>query len=226
MKSIILLHGAIGAKDQLEPLSLALEQQGLTTYSMSFSGHGRQPFNSEFSISAFANELHSFITEHQLLKPMIFGYSMGGYVALYLALKQPDLIGHIITLGTKFQWTPEIAEKETAMLNPETIIAKVPKFAEALKERHGNGWEILLAKTAEMMRELGNTNILTPEISSGIENKVMLGLADKDTMVSLDETTAIYRQLKNGSMYMLPHTKHPIETINVNLLAELIAGFN
>lgn len=226
MKPIILLHGAIGAKDQLEPLSLALEQQGFTTYPMSFSGHGRQPFNPEFGIGAFANELHNFITEHQLLKPMIFGYSMGGYVALYLALQQPDLIGHIVALGTKFQWSTQIAEKETAMLNPETIIAKVPKFAEALKERHGNGWETLLARTAEMMRELGSQNLLTPETVSGIENKVMLGLADKDNMVSLDETTAIYRQLKHGYMYMLPNTKHPVETVNVKLLAELIAGFN
>jgi uncharacterized protein YlaI len=42
-------------------------------------------------------------------------------------------------------------------------------------------------------------------------------------MVSLDETTAVYKQLKNSAMYMLPNTKHPIETVDVGLLAKIIS---
>ena len=41
-------------------------------------------------------------------------------------------------------------------------------------------------------------------------------------METLQETTAVYKQLKNDSMYMLPNTKHPIETVNVNLLGKII----
>ena len=48
------------------------------------------------------------------------GHSMGGYVALKLALKRPELVDRIITLGTKFNWTPEVAAKEVKMLNPDT----------------------------------------------------------------------------------------------------------
>jgi hypothetical protein len=50
----------------------------------------------------------------------------------------------------------------------------------------------------------------------------LIGLADKDNMVSLEETTAVYKQLKNGAMYMLPNTKHPIEIVNVGLLLKII----
>jgi esterase/lipase len=35
MKTIILLHGAIGAKDQLEPLANQLKQQGCNVYTLS-----------------------------------------------------------------------------------------------------------------------------------------------------------------------------------------------
>jgi esterase/lipase len=63
-------------------------------------------------------------------------------------------------------------------------------------------------------------------ILQSIENKVLIGLADKDNMVTLEETTAVYKQLKNGAMYMLPNTKHPIETVNVKLLSQVIKEFN
>ena len=226
MNSIILLHGAIGAKDQLEPLAKELKQVGFDAHTFNFSGHGTSPFQNEFSIKQFASELETVIQQQNLIKPIIFGYSMGGYVALYLAKHKPDLLGNIITLGTKFEWTPEIAQREIKMLEVKTIIDKVPKFAEALKIRHGNNWELLLQKTAMMMVDLGNTNALSIEDISYIENQVTIGLADKDTMVSLTETTTVYKQLKNSAMFMLPNTKHPIETVDISLLAKIINNLN
>jgi esterase/lipase len=225
MKNIILLHGAIGAKDQLEPLAIELKQQGYNVFTLSFSGHGQTPFQTHFGIEQFALELEQFITVNHLQQPTVFGYSMGGYVALYLAKQQPTLLGNIITLGTKFEWSPEISAKETKMLDSKTIIEKVPKFAEALQKRHGQDWELLLQKTAEMMLSLGNKNALSLNDFTSIENKVLIGLADKDNMVTLEETTAVYKQLKNGAMYMLPNIKHPIETVNVGLLGRIIEGF-
>lgn len=222
MKNIILLHGAIGAKDQLEILSLELKQQGFNVFSFSFSGHGKIPFQSQFGIEQFALELEQFIKNNHLEKSTVFGYSMGGYVALYLAHQQPNLLGNIITLGTKFEWSPEISQKEIMMLDCKIIAEKVPKFAEALKTRHGDDWELLLKKTAEMMLSLGNKNALSLNDFSSIENNILIGLADKDNMVSLDETLFVYKQLKNGSMYMLPNTKHPIESVNVSLLTKII----
>jgi esterase/lipase len=226
MQTIILLHGAIGAKDQLEPFTIELKQQGYNVYTFSFSGHGQTPFQTHFGIEQFALELKQFITTNNLQQPTVFGYSMGGYVALYLAKQQPNVLGNIITLGTKFEWSPEISAKETKMLDSKTIIEKVPKFAEALQKRHGKDWELLLQKTAEMMLSLGNKNTLSLNDFTSIENKVLIGLADKDNMVSLEETTAVYKQLKNGAMYMLPNTKHPIETVNFGLLSQIVSRFN
>lgn len=223
MRDIILLHGAIGAKDQLNLLADLLKQYGYTVHCLNFSGHGKTPFNDQFGIDQFASELEAYINSNDLKHPHVFGYSMGGYVALYLAKLNTTCLGNIITLGTKFSWSPEIAAKEVKMLDPKVIAEKVPKFADTLKMRHGSDWETLMLATAKMMYDLGEDNILN-ELST-IENKVMIGLADKDNMVSLDETLTIYHQLKNASMYMLPGTKHPIETVNVGLLAKLINDF-
>src|SRR5206468_4121330 len=137
------------------------KNSGLEVFSFNFSGHGKTNFNTNgFSIPVFAEELEKFIINNKIVKPSIFGYSMGGYVALYLASQNANLLGNIATLGTKFSWSPEIAQREIKMLDAKTISEKVPKFAEALKNRHGVQWQELLNKTSQMMVELGNNNIL------------------------------------------------------------------
>ncbi len=225
MKNIILLHGALGAKDQLEPLSEALSQLNYKVYSFSFSGHGKTPFQNEFGIVQFSKELQKFISENKLQKPSVFAYSMGGYVALYLASQKNNLLGGIVTLGTKFNWSKEIAQRETKQLDPSIILEKVPKFAETLKQRHGDDWELVLERTADMMVSLGNNNILNSDLFSKIDNKVLVGLADKDSMVTAEETNNVIEQLNNSERYTLHDTKHPIETVSTSVLAGIIDHF-
>lgn len=224
---VILLHGAIGAVDQLLPLQTELEKRGATCFPFEFSGHGKTPSSQNgFGIQQFANELKEFILKNNLQHAHVFGYSMGGYVALYLAAHEINLLGNIATLGTKFDWNPETALKESRMLNSEQIVLKVPKFAETLAARHGeNKWKEILALTAQMMIDLGNKNLLDGVSLRPIENKVMLGLADNDNMVSYEETKHVFDCLRNKQFYMLPSTKHPIESVNADLLSHLLLDF-
>ncbi|TSA49473.1 MAG: alpha/beta fold hydrolase [Sphingobacteriales bacterium] len=133
---LILLHGAIGATSQFNSFTDLLSQS-FTIYTFDFEGHGQRPFNNRpFRIEHFAENLSEFIEEYQLQPADIFGYSMGGYVALYLAATRPEYIHHIYTLATKFDWDTETATKESAHLNPEKLKEKVPQFAHALELRH------------------------------------------------------------------------------------------
>lgn len=219
---IILLHGAIGAADQLEPLADELRSNGFDVHTLNFSGHGQTPFQNDFGVKQFADELKNFIKKNNLIQPTIFGYSMGGYVALYLASQQDNLIGNIITLGTKFEWSPEIAQQEIKMLDPKTIIEKVPKFAGVLQKRHGNNWELLLRRTKKMMVDLGNDNLLNPSIFSKIKNKTLIGLADNDTMVTIRETERAISEITNASYFGIRNSKHPIESVNLQEVIKVI----
>ncbi|HTN18670.1 MAG TPA: alpha/beta fold hydrolase [Chitinophagaceae bacterium] len=226
MQDIILLHGAIGAADQLQPLAQALSTKGFKVHALSFSGHGGEPFQELFGIEQFAAELYQFIIEKNLDQPHLFGYSMGGYVGLYLAAQKEQLLGKIATLATKFDWTPEGARKESAMLDPETLQQKVPQFAEALQKRHGEEqWEALLARTADMMHTMGAQPPLGEAVYKAIKLPVLLGIGDKDSMVTVDETRAVLSQLPKANMFMLPSVKHPIETVPAELLATILVHF-
>lgn len=225
MKHLLLLHGAIGAKDQLEPLAEILKNDFMV-HTLSFSGHGGESIPETFSIKVFAEDVLTYLKKNNIEKINIFGYSMGGYVALYLAKHYPGKIINVFTLATKFSWNPEISQKEIKMLDAEKIAEKIPAFAKMLEIRHApHNWKVLLKKTADMMLALGNDNTLTLQDLENIEIPVTVSVGDNDNMVTLGETKDVCQHLKNGQLIILPDTLHPIEKVDVGKLAEKIKLF-
>lgn len=223
---LLLLHGALGVKSQFDELKKALTEN-FNVYTMNFSGHGREPLPGEpFSIEMFAEDILKFIDSLGIESINIFGYSMGGYAAMYLAKHNPEKINKIFTLATKFLWSPEIAEREAKMLDAEKIKQKVPKYAEELSLRHGaENWEKVLTKTSEMMVNLGKNNVLKVSDFREIAHEILVGIGDSDKMVTLDETVCVYRKLRKGSLLVLPSTPHPLEKVDVSRLTGEICRF-
>jgi pimeloyl-ACP methyl ester carboxylesterase len=224
MSPVLLLHGALGSKAQLDPLKKILETQGREVYSLNFSGHSGESFRDTFGIETFSDDVMRFLTEKKISRTDIFGYSMGGYVALWVAKNNPDGIGKIVTLGTKFDWTPESAARETKKLNPEKIVEKVPAFARILEHRHApNDWKILLHKTAEMMESLGQRPLLTEAVVKKITVPITVLLGDADDLADLDFSKKIAESLPNGQFTLLENTPHPIEKVDLQKLIEHIS---
>ena len=226
MEHILLLHGAIGSKDQLSALEQKLADTCIV-HRLNFSGHGGSPFVHEiFSISLFASEVINFLEETKIDRIHIFGYSMGGYVAMYLARYHPQKIKKIITLATKFNWDEGIAAQEIKMLNADKIEEKIPDFAAALQQRHApNNWKTVLKKTAAMLTQMGANNPLKTVDYPSIQHPVLLMLGDRDKMVTLDETVEVYKNLPQAQLAILPNTAHPIEMVHANRLANEIKSF-
>jgi pimeloyl-ACP methyl ester carboxylesterase len=224
MKPYLLLHGALGSEYQLTPLKEALQHEGFSVLTMTFSGHGGQPFENEFHIEKFADEVLQFLDQQKIPKANIFGYSMGGYVALYAALIKPQYIGHVITLGTKFDWSPESASRELRKLDAQRIQDKIPAFASVLRERHHpEDWKLVLQKTAQMMQRLGESPVLTADNLKKINRKVIVLLGDADDMVDRSYSQIVAETLPQGEFRLLPETLHPIEKIKIETLVKIIS---
>lgn len=224
MSPILFLHGALGSAAMFEPLIQHLNTSNVI--SIDFPLHGNCSTESECSIEAFANFLIQYLDDHQFTKVDVFGYSMGGYVAIYAASLRPDLFGKIMTLATKFEWNEEIANNEIRMLNPEIMEQKIPAFVESLKHQHTNiEWKALVIKTSNMLQQLGKHPLLNAEALHAIQVPVQVGVGDKDAMVGIDETLAAFRSLKQGSFYLLPSTKHPFELIDLSLLLPVLKHY-
>lgn len=226
MENLLLLHGALGSAAMLEPLKQAL-QDSYRVYTLDFSGHGGKSLPQEpFTMQLFVQDVLDFLKEQQIDSTHIFGYSMGGYAALSLALQHPQYVKSIYTLATKFAWSSEAAEKETKLLNPEKVEEKVPAFASALAQRHApQDWKQVMHYTAGMMRQLGQNPILTTETLPLLQLPVQVAVGDKDNMVTVEETLWAYRLLPNARLQVLPNTRHPLETLPVQDLSRQIRQF-
>lgn len=224
MQKILLLHGALGSIDQFAELRSLLTDFEIHTFN--FSGHGGNKIQSDFSIDLFAQDTLNYLQNNGIENTNIFGYSMGGYVALKLVFGHLDLVDKIMILGTKFNWTKESAEKEVKMLDPEVVEIKVPKFAETLRKRHHpEDWKSVMHQTAQMMTALGNGSAMKYEDFKSIKNEVLICLGSEDNMVTQDESSIVVDHLPNGELMLLEGFKHPVEMVDKLKLAKTIREF-
>ena len=225
MKELVLLHGALGSKEQFISLQQALDG-AFKVHVMDFAGHGRRTSHHHaFTIQNFAHEVLDWMNENYIKTIDIFGYSMGGYVALWLARFYPDRIGKIFTLGTKLKWNEAESEKEIKMLNPEKVVEKVPAFAQMLSERHGeHEWKSVMSKTALLMKDLAHTHLVDQDFIK-MQHPVLLGRGGQDNMVSFEETDYVHHLVKNSEFKIYDSVGHAIESIPIELLSEEIKRF-
>jgi pimeloyl-ACP methyl ester carboxylesterase len=224
-QNIILLHGALGSKSQFENLKHLLTEE-YNVYDFNFDGHGGVPTDQDFSIDLFTANTMDFIRKSGIEKTNLFGYSMGGYVGLNLAKNHPEKIQKMVTLGTKFNWSKETAEKEVRMLNPDKIEEKVPAFAKSLKEIHyPNDWKMIVNKTAQMMLGLAEGKKLAAEDFQKIDQETLIGIGTLDRMVSITESENIVNLLPDGMLKIIEGFEHPIDKIDTKKLASIISDF-
>lgn len=222
-EDIILLHGALGSMEQLIKLSNKLKDS-YNVVLFDLNGHGRNESTADFDMEIFADQLLDEMDRRNINQSHFFGYSMGGYVALQLARTNPDRVGNIVCLGTKLEWSPEIAENENKMLDFKKLQEKVPHYAETLQKRHLD-WKIVLQKTGSMMRNLGDGKAMKAEDFASIHSRVLLCVGEKDAMLSIVECRKYAAMIPNASWKILENTPHPIEKVDLQLLSGEIKTF-
>lgn len=224
--NLLFLHGALYESSTFAPIIEALPERTVP-HAFDFPGHGSAPFPDEdFSIPLFGESTIREMDRLGIERASVFGFSMGGYVGLWLARHHPDRVERIMTLGTKMDWNPEGAAREVKMLDHETIDRKVPQFGATLRARHGEDhWVEVLRRTAGMMEGLGDAPALGPEDLQQIGIPVRMMVGDRDRMVTIEETVGAYRRLSHGELAVLSGTAHPLELVGVPLLIDQINHF-
>jgi pimeloyl-ACP methyl ester carboxylesterase len=213
----------------MQPVVDALRHQRrhASVLNMELPGHGGTglPPGVPFSMRAFAMALQECIHREGLNRPVVFGYSMGGYVALLLEHLAPGTIGGVVTLGTMLHWTPDTARKAASRLDSTIIRTKVPAYAEVLAARHAQagGWELLLERTSSLLLELGDDPLLTRDTLCAVHCPVHLLVGGRDDTVSLEETTTAASYLPRARASLLPDMPHPIEKVDLSVVAREVS---
>lgn len=104
----------------------------------------------------FVEAILDFMEREDWDEADIFGYSMGGYAALQLALDAQKSAAHR-DAGHQIRLDARISGRQNGFSQPGKNEAKVPQFAAALAERHEPAdWKMVLRHTAGLLHGLGN----------------------------------------------------------------------
>lgn len=198
---MLFLHGALGSSKEILPFTTS------NSLFLDFPGHGK----SLSRLDPMTIETLSLWTKEQHLSAeKVFGYSMGGYIALYMSSKSLHPFKKIVTYGTKLKWDQELYESQSHFLNPRNLREKNPKFIEVLKKIHGNSWEDLLLETLKLMKSLSDGHGLSEGDFKNINSEVIFLVGSKDRLVTVEETLQVCELNENFKMYVLEDQPHEL----------------
>src|SRR5688500_8802506 len=93
---MILLHGGLGSGEMFGPNLLALGENH-RVINVDLQGHGRTAdIDRPIDIRLMADDIAALIDHLGLEKPDIVGYSLGGGVAFWTAVKYPEKVGKLV----------------------------------------------------------------------------------------------------------------------------------
>ncbi|MFZ0690290.1 MAG: alpha/beta fold hydrolase [Acidobacteriaceae bacterium] len=117
---VVLVHGLGGRAEDWAGLMLQLVRDHHRVYALDLPGYGRSdwPVNAAYSIPEQVALVEAFLDSRHLARTDLAGWSMGGWVAMRLALDQPQRVRRLVifdSAGTRFSltWDTSIFEPDT-----------------------------------------------------------------------------------------------------------------
>ncbi|OJF68326.1 alpha/beta hydrolase [Alteromonas sp. V450] len=92
---LVLIHGLFGSADNLSIVKRHFEPR-FNILSVDLPDHGESPWTEAFDISSAANSVFNILQSLDIKKTAILGHSLGGKVAMRLALSHSEAITHLI----------------------------------------------------------------------------------------------------------------------------------
>jgi esterase len=92
---LILIHGLFGNADNLAGIKRHFESQ-FNIVSIDLPDHGESPWTDGFDISIAADSIYAVLTSLAISKAAVLGHSLGGKVAMRLALNHSEVVSHLI----------------------------------------------------------------------------------------------------------------------------------
>ncbi len=154
---VIILHGLFGSGDNWRSIGRQLANQ-FSVYLVDLRNHGRSPWHEDHTYPAMAEDVVELMERYHLKQAHVMGHSMGGKVAMYLALTEPHRVDHLVVVdiapkryesifGELIQWMKSLPlYKLTSRSDAEAYLSQfipqkgIIRFLLKNLVRKGNTW--------------------------------------------------------------------------------------
>ncbi|WP_350292835.1 alpha/beta fold hydrolase [uncultured Croceitalea sp.] len=126
-RPLLILHGFLGMSDNWKTLGNLYAKNGFQVHLIDQRNHGKSFHSENFDYETLANDLKSYMANHNIPKANLIGHSMGGKTAMQFACSNPKLVEKLIVADIAPKYYPphhsEIINGLVA-LNLETIASR------------------------------------------------------------------------------------------------------
>jgi pimeloyl-ACP methyl ester carboxylesterase len=94
---VIILHGLFGFSDNWQTIAKNLADHHLVA-ALDLRNHGQSPHVSSHTYPEMAEDIRDFMESHWMFSASLIGHSMGGKVAMQMALSHPDMVERLVVV--------------------------------------------------------------------------------------------------------------------------------
>ena len=195
---LLLLHGGLGSMDMFGPNRVILGEHR-RLIAVDLQGHGRTTLgNRPLRLPDVADDLAELLATFEIPATDVLGYSMGGGVALRLAIQHPDRVRRLVVVSAGFArdgFHPEmIPLQEGVSAALAESMRDTPMYRSYVDVApHPEEFPKLLDATGDLMRQPYDWR----EDVKTLKMPVMLVYGDSD-MIRLEHIVEFYRLLGGG----------------------------
>ena len=225
---LVMLHGATSAPLEDWAAQRPAFRKEFRLYLPDARGHAGTRWDARdgFSNEMLVGDLEALVDELGLETFHVTGFSMGAMTALTYATRHPERLRTAIICGIDIAREPR-ASVARRLMDPERVLREEPEWAEELERRHAPvqgdaAWQHLLPAIAA---DVAGQPLPTPEDLRRIRLPVLLVYGDRDVFVPVDHAVAIYRQLPDARLMIVPDSPHPVMVSRPSLFNQACAAF-
>ena len=222
---LVILHGAAGATMlETEPLIRHLEPH-FRVLALDFAGHGASGSYDDvvLSVDFLADNIRGVLDFYGLEQVHVFGFSIGGFVALRFALMHPKRVGKLAVHSANVDWNDELATTMNARLNATLLASRYPAIAQRLDEFHTD-WQRLFARVNRMITSLP-IHKQTQHALHRIDHPTLVSAVDEDDLLPLGVPFSLHRALPHSTLAILPGTHHAFRALDPVLYTRLLLHY-
>lgn len=235
-KPLVLLHGAFSAIGTSFGGLIPLLAKYRQVIAFELQAHGRTAdIDRPLSIQAMADDTAAAIKELGFQSADLLGYSMGGSVALHIAIQYPELINKLILMSVSYTLSgvhpglmDGLGEMNAEMMHGSPWHEEYMRIAP-----HPENFATLFAKKTAMDRQLHD---IPAENIRELRSPTLLIIGDSD-LITPEHAVEFFRLvgggvfgdmppgLPNSQLAILPGTSHVSIVEQTELLAPIINAF-
>jgi pimeloyl-ACP methyl ester carboxylesterase len=219
-RPLVLLHGAFGVATVFP--TLARNRQVIA---VELQGHGHTAdIDRPLSYEEMADDTAALLKQLNIEQADFFGYSMGGNVAIALAIRHPKLVRKLVVVGSHYGRTedaydPEVLAQFKSLppdFAPPVLKDPYDKVAPDPKQ-----WPVLVAKIKKM--DLDFKGFARDDMRA-IKAHVLVTVGDRDAPRP-EHALEMFRLIPNSQLFVYPGGDHFILWTNTEGLLAPIAAF-